>query len=197
MKNISLILLSAFFVFSFNTTKAGNKEDKHEKVGGIRAGWQYSGLYQNGSIQDGYDPMSAFYVGIFKDVKIIPLLRFGIGLEYSQVGLTSSDANIDNAYKLSYLYLPLYLKVKVGPVFALGGVSPSFKVGEKITVAGQSIGLTDNNKANVFDIPVFLGAGLKILFVSVEVRYNWGMLNVYEDPNAKSQYLQVGAAISF
>ena len=197
MKKISLILLSTFFVLSFNTTKAGDKEDKHEKVGGIRAGWQYSGIYESGSLPTGYDPMSAFYVGLFKDVKIIPLLRFGLGLEYSQVGLVSDNSNIDNSLKLHYLYVPLYLKVKLGPVFALGGASPGFKVGEKLVVLGQEVSLNNDNKANAFDVPLFLGAGLKILFISVEVRYNWGMINVYDNPSAKNQYLQVGAAISF
>jgi len=197
MKKISLIVLSAFFVFSFNTTKAGDKEERNEKVGGIRAGWQYSGIYESGSIPNGYDPLSSFYVGLYKDVKIVPLLRFGVGLEYSQVGIVSNNSNIDNSLKLHYLYVPLYLKVKLGPVFALGGASPGFKVGEKLVFLGQEVSLDDDNKANAFDVPLFLGVGVKILFVSVEVRYNWGMLDVYENPSAKNKYLQIGAAVSF
>ena len=40
----------------------------------------------------------------------------------------------------------IYLKVKLGPVFALGGASPGFKVGEKLVVLGQEVSLNNDNK---------------------------------------------------
>ena len=78
-----------------------------------------------------------------------------------------------------------------------------FKVGEKEVIMGQEIEKTSANKANVFDLPVFLGAGVKIFFLTIEARYSWGMIDVYdgtansEYDDSKTQYLQVGAAISF
>lgn len=195
MKNLSLLLLSIAFALNIQTVSAGD-DDKHEsKIGGIRAGWQYSGIYDNGSLPTGYDPLSAFYVGLFKEVKVIPLFRVGGGLEYSQVGIVSNVQNIDNSIKLQYLYIPIYAKLKLGPVFILGGISPSFKVAEKVVALGQEQDISSDNKANGFDVPVFLGAGLKILFISIEARYNWGTIDVYD--SSKNQYFQVGAAVSF
>lgn len=43
--------------------------------------------------------------------------------------------------------------------------------------------------------PLFMGAGLKILFITLEARYHWGITDVYQGYN--NQYLQLGAAISF
>ena len=54
---------------------------------------------------------------------------------------------------------------------------------------------TDTGKSNWFDAPVFLGAGVKIFFVSVEARYHWGLIEVRN--GLKSQYFQLGAAVSF
>lgn len=194
MKKISVLFLSALFIFSFNSLIAGDDDD-NSKIGGIRAGWQYSGIYENGNLPEGSAPMSSFYVGLYKELKLVPLLRLGGGVEYSQVGLISDNAQIDNSIKLHYVYIPIYLKVKLGPVYALGGASPSFKVGEKVIFLGEEITLENDDKANVFDVPLYLGLGFQIFFVGIEARYNWGMIDVYD--NSKNQYLQVGATISF
>jgi hypothetical protein len=204
MKKITVLLLSFVFAANIQTVKAGDGDEKNQsKIGGIRAGWQYSAIHDGGTIPNGYDPLSSFYVGIYKEAKIVPLFRLGGGLEFSQVGNVSNVQNVDNSIKLSYLYIPLYAKLKLGPVFILGGVAPTFKVGEKEVIMGQEIEKTSANKANVFDIPVFLGAGVKIFFLTIEARYSWGMIDVYdgtansEYDDSKTQYLQVGAAISF
>jgi hypothetical protein len=195
MKKLNLVLLCLMLSFGSQTAKAG--DDKHEsKIGGVRAGWQKSALYDNGSTPQGFDPLSSFYVGVYKEIKVVPLFRVGGGVEFSQIGMSGENtAGLENMIKLQYVYIPLYAKLKLGPVFILGGGSPSFKVGEKQEIAGVNQEITSDNKANAFDFPVFLGAGVKVFFITVEARYGWGTIDVYE--NNKSQYLQVGAAISF
>jgi len=44
-------------------------------------------------------------------------------------------------------------------------------------------------------MPLQLGVGLKILFISAEVRYYWGMIDMKD--GAKNQYLQAGLGLSF
>jgi hypothetical protein len=118
------------------------------------------------------------------------MLHFGSGVEYLQNGAYIDD---NNKRVLHYIGVPLYLKFKIGPVFALSGFEPSFKVGEKAWLLGNEY--EPASKANWFDAPFFLGAGVKIFFVSVEIRYHWGLIDTYDSYN--SQYLQLGGAISF
>jgi hypothetical protein len=139
-----------------------------------------------------FNQLNSFYVGFFRDKKISPLLFFGSGLEYFQNGIKYPG---DSKRILHTLSIPLDLKLKLGPVFALGGAAANFKVAEKIVVEDNSVNPTEGNKSNWFDIPVFLGAGVKISFITVEARYHWGLLDVRN--GLYSRYLQIGAGLSF
>lgn len=197
MNKLIPFLLSAFFLLNINYAFAGGDDDGGKNIG-VRAGWQMSGLYEDGSIPAGYGTNSGFYVGFFKDTKIIPLLKLGTGLEYGQVGVVKDSSNYNAKRVLHYVAIPIDLKVKLGPVFALAGASLNFRVADVNTVNEQK---TDPIfESNVFDIPLFVGAGVKILFITIEARYHWGMLNVIgsgDQFNNNSQYLQLGAAVSF
>ncbi len=179
-------------VFLFATVQAQNKESEKKTVSGIRGGWHSATMSKDGATPYNASPLSSFYVGFFNDNKIVSMLHFGKGLEYFQNGIEYS-ANSERV--LHTVSLPLYLKLKIGPVFALGGIAGNFKVSEKFTAGDYEVSPTDSDKSNWFDAPVFLGAGVKIFFVSVEARYHWGLLEVRND--LKSQYFQLGAAVSF
>lgn len=192
MKNLITILLTIFFAFSLSTAMAKDKDDDKDKSSAIRAGWQYSS-YRNGNVVNDYQPLSSFYAGYYRDNKIIPMLRLGTGIEFSQVGQIS---DVSPSITLSYLSIPIDLKLKLGPLFVLGGGAFAFKVAEKWEEDGEKYTPTTNLKASTFDIPLFLGLGLKFWFVSVEARYYWGMIELDSAGN-KTEYLQVGAAINF
>jgi hypothetical protein len=200
MKTINKVLLPilvcVLLIFNLNTANAKDGDNKSKT--GIRAGWQYSTIAFDGSIPNGYDPLSSFYAGFFRDNKIIPLLRLGTGIEYSHIGNKSIAADNDSlpSITLQYISIPIDLKVKLGPVFVLGGFSLNFKVAEKWDLNGDKYNPPTNLKAGTFDIPLFLGAGVQIFFIAIEARYYWGMINLY-DGNTKTQYLQVGGTISF
>lgn len=192
MKITSLLFFLLLTVGIFAQDK--NHDDK---LLGVRAGWQYSTILEDGNLLEGFDPLSSFYAGIFKEIKLVPLLRFDVGLEYAPVGISNSD--LDSKIVLHYLSIPLNLRVKLGPVYALGGAAANFRVAEKYTILGQNYDPQDDEKSNVFDVPLYLGLGVKILFISVDARYYWGMLDIYgnDDTTSKGQYLQVGASIYF
>lgn len=81
---------------------------------------------------------------------------------------------------LHWVSIPNYLKLKLGPIFALGGVAPSFKVAEPIYEDGEMVKPMEDDKSAWFDIPAFAGLGVKILFITVEARYHWGLLDLYD-----------------
>jgi hypothetical protein len=189
MNNRILFILS-IIVIGTNGFYAQDKDT--QKVGGLRAGFHSAYMVEEGSKPDTANSLNSFYVGFFRDQKISPLFYFGSGLEYFQNGIKHSS---NSKRVLHTLSIPLDLKFKLGPVFALGGAAANFKVAEKIVVGDNSVNPADGNKSNWFDIPVFLGLGVKISFITVEARYHWGLLEVKNGLN--SRYLQIGAGISF
>ena len=193
----TLKISSILFVLLITTGLFAQDKNHDNKLLGVRAGWQSSGIYEDGSLPEGWDPLNSFYAGFFKEIKLVPLLRFDAGIEYAPVGITDSDT--DSKVVLHYLSIPLNLRVKLGPVYALGGAAANFRVAEKYTIAGESYTPEDDDKSNVFDVPLFLGLGVKFMFLSIDARYYWGMLDVYDnnDISNKSNYLQVGASLYF
>jgi hypothetical protein len=190
MKKTALLCMSTLLLWVCSTQAQDPKES--HKVGGIRAGFQAAGLFENGSKPDTSNSLNSFYVGFYRDTRIIPLLHFGAGVEYFQNGMKYSS---NTSRVLHTVSVPLDLKLKLGPVFALTGFAANFKVSEKIIYGDESSNPLEADKSEWFDIPFFLGAGIKIWFVSVEARYHWGLLEVRNGKH--SQYFQVGAAISF
>jgi len=191
MKKITILTALVFAVVT-STFAKGNDSEKPSKFG-IRAGYHAAMVSIDGNQIAGTVGINTFYVGLFKEKKLVSMLRFGSGLEYFQNGFESNV--IDLKRKLHYLSVPLYLKVKLGPVYATGGTALNFKIAENNKFLDETMDpLSD--KSRIFDMPLQVGLGVKILMISVEARYNWGMINL-NDFGAKNQYLQVGLAVSF
>ena len=190
MKKRTFLILSAVLLGIGLAQAQDNKEGN--KVGGIRAGWHSAGLFEEGSKPDTANSLNGFYIGFYRDTKILPLLHFGAGLEYFQNGMEYSS---NTSRVLHTISVPLDLKLKLGPVFALTGFAANFKVSEKVVYKDNASNPIDSDKSEWFDVPFFLGAGVKIWMLSIEARYHWGLLEVRN--GLHSQYLQVGAAISF
>jgi hypothetical protein len=187
LKLLCVVLLASSLTFSVVAQDKGNN-----RVGGIRLGYHGAGMFMESDMYPGSEGLGTFYAGLFRDNQIISLLHFGTGLEYFQNGIKFSG---DNKRALYYLSIPLDLKLKLGPVFALTGLAPSFKVAERVVVDGNSSKPGSDDKSAWFDAPFFVGGGLKILFITIEVRYHWGLIDVYEGYN--NRYLQIGAGLSF
>lgn len=172
-------------IVSTHTAKA---EIWESKFAGIRGGYQISWLYQDNNKFTATDPLHSFFIGIVKDVKLVPALHLTSEFLYQQNGCTSK-LNEDKKYILHYLSLPVSAKANLGPVYGRVGIAPSFKISETGTR------LLDDHKADWFDAPVFVGVGVKVLMISLEARYHWGTFDVIQ--NARNQYLQLGTEISF
>lgn len=187
-KNVVIALL--FSVFLVNSTLAQKTGDK-KWTSGIRGGYHTASFVMDGDKPDDASNLKNFYVGFFNENKIAPLLRLGKGMEYFQNGMRYTGGTERILHTIS---TPVYLKLKVGPVFGLGGIAADFKVSEKFNTGDVTVPV-DSGKSSWFDAPVFLGAGVKVLFFTVEARYHWGLIEVRD--GLHNRYFQVGGAISF
>jgi hypothetical protein len=176
-----LVLLLPASVF------AGSDDDDKQFYKGIRLGYQNSNFSESE-----WDDLNSFYVGVFgaKKFGAGKLLSLYTGLEYYQTGSVEND---DNKIVLSYLSLPINLRLKLGPVYAFGGFNPSFKIGE--TAKASGIDISDNLDAEVFDVGGQVGVGVKFLFLGLELKYNQGLIDVFEDNT--THHLQAGLCVYF
>ncbi len=157
---------------------------------GVRAGYQISGIYIDSDKVAGTSKYSSFYMGVFKEKKIVPFLHLGTGLEYCQNGAVLSG---DNNQVIKYLGIPVHLKAKLGPLYALVGVQPKVKLSEKISIDGKKTDPTDEQKSKTMDFPAYGGVGFNILILSIEARYYYSMFET--NHGARNAYLQIGATL--
>lgn len=185
---LNKLLTLALLLIGLNITSYA-LDDGGNKIG-VRAGYSVSNISEGFSITNGQN-LNSFYVGVFREQRIVPFMHLGSGLEYAQLGY---DDN--NTLKLHYLSIPVNLKFKIGPFYALAGASASFKVNEEWTTENATS--TSLTKASWFDVPLHLGGGIRIMALRIEVRYHWGTMDLYNTVgnSSKTQALQLGLAIA-
>lgn len=183
-----LFILCVFILLAVFSTLTTQAQGKHSI--GIRAGYQNSGLFEGSDRLTGTSNYASFYVGIFKEKKILPFLHWGTGLEYCRNGAEISD---DSRLVIQYLGLPVHLKAKAGPVYALVGVQPKVKLSEKLVINGEKNSPADEQKSKTMDFPAYGGLGLNILIVSIEARYYYSMIET--NHGARNAYFQLGATL--
>lgn len=178
---VSVALLSTLISFG---------KDDDDRLNAFRGGYQMSNLLKNGD--KGENDLGSFYIGFVRQKKITPLFRFETGLEYMIAGGSPTD---NSELKLHYLVLPVQLHFKLGPFIATGGLNADFKVNQELTINGEDVDITDANKATFMDCAADLGVGFKILFITAEARYYWGLVDIYD--GWSNQYLQLGLKVNF
>jgi hypothetical protein len=184
-KTLTLLVIVSLILVAF-TSQAGGKF-------GIRAGYQMASFHVDGSMLENTSNLNSFYLGVFKEKDLIPLLDLGYGLDFMQNGTQYASAN---KYVINYLSVPLYLKAKIGPIYGLTGLAANFKLSDKVTNEYNTTTPSEYLAKN-FDLPLFIGGGFNILIFSIEARYNWGMIPINDVSDATNHYLQVGATIHF
>ena len=178
------ILVAGFAIYSHSVQAQGKRSI------GIRAGYQISGLFEGSGRLTGTSNYGSFYSGLFKEKKMLPFLHLGTGLEYCQNG---AELTGDRKQVISYLGIPVHLKAKLGPLYALVGVQPKVKLSEKIILDGDKTSPTDEQKSKTMDFPAYGGIGFNILIVSIEARYHYSMFET--NHGARNAYLQLGATL--
>ncbi len=166
---------------------AGPKDDESKKIyKGIRGGFQSSTF----AVDEGDSPdgLGSFYLGIFGGKKLGPskLLSIYSGLTFYQSGADDKDFG---EVKLSYISLPVSLRVKLGPVYAFGGANAAIKVGESLSGPIEQADLDFES----FDAGAQIGVGVKFLMLSAELKYNFGLIEI--EDGIKTSHLQAGLCL--
>jgi hypothetical protein len=190
MRKVPILLIIILVLGPYMAHAQGDKSSN--KVGGIRAGYHAATLVLRDSDVDTTNVLGGFYAGFYRDNKVASILHIGTGLEYFKNGTEYSKKSSRVLHTIS---VPVSLKVKLGPVFALGGIGANFKVSEKLVYNDTNYDLSDDQKSNWFDAPAFLGAGVKLWFLTLEARYHWGLIEA--NNGYYNRYFQLGAGISF
>ncbi len=165
MKKI-ILLVVAFFAVSF-VSKAQF---------GIKAGMNFAQMSEANNTVDN------FQAGIFWDKDLIPLLKFRIGLDYSPKGgeyelLSSATAST----KINYLELPVLAKVKLGPVYGLGGFYGAYAMNGKTTIGSLEEDV-DFDYISHWDAGMKFGLGFQLKLgpvgAFVQGGYSFGFVNL-------------------
>jgi hypothetical protein len=123
---------------------------------GIKAGMNFA------KMTDADNSINNFQAGIFWDKDFIPLLKFRLGLDYSPKGgsytlIGSSSTDIS----LNYLELPVLAKVKLGPVYGLGGFYGAYAMNGTTTIAGIESDVNFDNVSR-WDAGMKFGLGFQL-----------------------------------
>lgn len=164
---------------------------------GIKAGYSYSAVpNNNGALPGTLSAHDGLTAGIGMNTG--GMLGFGIEGLYSQRGFTSSVSA--SSQKLQYIDVPAYVKVKL-PVpmlspFVYAGPQASYEL--KCSADGADC----PSGREKMTYSAVVGAGVKLLGISVEGRYMYGLTDLHLDTvsntgNYKSRSFMILAGIGF
>lgn len=149
---------------------------------GIKVGYVNSKFVAKGNgVTIKTNALNGVKVGFDYDIAVAPFgLSVRPGLNYTFItGEMVDEADVTTS--LHYLNVPIDLKYAYNfnddfGLFAVAG--PKFVIG----VAGKedSLDLYKDDGMNRFDIQLGLGAGVRYKRVSLELGYDWGMLNLVD-----------------
>jgi hypothetical protein len=171
------IALPLLFALGTTTSFAQDERDQHQNRNYLRGGYHISDLAGD----ENYDTRAGFYAGYHHTVVKAPLLGLSLGLEYNTAGASREQFE----WKGGYLGIPANARLKLGPTYLDGGLSVAYLVTDKAFING--------NEAEKFDVLAHAGAGFKVLFISFEVRYRYGFLEVVD--NYRNTGLQLGMSV--
>jgi hypothetical protein len=143
----------------------------------------------NSSLQENY--ASKYAIGAYIEFRLVPFFSLSAeGLLSKKGGIISPPAKKGIEYRLSYLSLPLLVKIYVIPVgpaqlFISGGLEYSYLIEGKTYDLDLEEELNDNfkDKLERTDISYLLGGGLRfnlvVTRIVLEGRYSIGQKNLF------------------
>ena len=189
MKTLIISLITTLLL-GIATSLSAQKDDKKPALITFTAGWCNSTF--TGDNTNSLENRNGFFGGIRKDFKLIPLLRLNTGVLFTQQGAGFKDGEIAD-YELSYIDVPVGLKFKLGPAFITGGLSANFKINEDLGDIPENA----DPEIKPFDLVYSVGLGVKILMVSLDLRWNNSFIDITKaEGEAKNSYFLIGLGFS-
>jgi len=170
---------------------------------GIKAGMNLAKMSDIDSDNEKF--LNNFHFGVFMDKDIVPLLDLRFGLNYSPKGYRV-EADDDNYAKatLNYLEIPVLAKVKLGPLYALGGVYGAYALNGKteLAIAGNvdkdDIDF-DNSETSKMDFGMMFGLGVQFglgpVHIFAQGDYSFGLMNLNTGEGDASKNSVVGVSV--
>ena len=137
------------------------------------------------------DRLERYYFSYIRESDFLALARFGAGFEFYQNGGHNDQGDL---VKISYLAIPLSIKVNIGPAFVRGGYIGAIRVDVTENQNGKLVAVP-KGKYNRWDSGVFLGAGARWSIFFLDVRHVWGQVEIID--NFVTRQWQIGGGILF
>ena len=153
---------------------------------GIKAGVNFSKMSNVNSSDEKF--LYNLQAGVFMDKDIIPLVDLRFGLNFSPKG-SRVEVDADNYVRstISYLEIPVLAKVKLGPVYALGGFYGAYALNgnTELMLVGIETNTEidfDNAELSKLDFGMTFGLGVQFgigpLHIFAQTEYSLGMKNL-------------------
>jgi hypothetical protein len=177
---------------------------------GVKLGYNFAKLsgVDYGTADEKFNNNFAF--GAFYEKDLIPLLDLRLGLDFSPKGNKVEAGDDEYKMTVNYLEIPIQAKVKLGPIYALGGVYGAYALGGKneATVGGVSVSEDidfDDQELKRLDFGMKFGLGFQLKLGPVGVfaqgEYSFGLQNINdgEGDAVKNKVISasIGALIGF
>ncbi len=205
--------MAAVALIAFNGNAQGSSNDLRNQITfGIKAGANYSNVYDSQN-QDFYaDPKFGFAGGIFVGIPLGSFLGIQPELLYSQKGFKATGTLLGGPYSLTrttnYLDVPILLALKpIGLITILVGPQYSYLLSQKdvydnsiMTVEQVQTFKNDNIRKNTFGI--LGGVDINLSNLVIGARVGWDITNNNGDgtsttPRYKNVYYQATLGYRF
>lgn len=175
MKNLYIIAVIA--VFSFTSVNAQDVKF------GVKAGVNFASI--TGDDTENFDMRTSYHVGAVVEIGISERFSFQPELLYSAQGTKAKEGEVEIAFKLDYLNLPLIVKYYLAEGFSLEvGPYVGLLMSAKIEAEGPGGSVDQDIKDSLNDIDFGFNTGIAYKLengLSFGARYNLGLFNINDD----------------
>jgi len=208
-----ILVLAAVALIAFNGIAQGNGNDLRNQITfGIKAGENYSNVYDSQNQDFNADPKLGFAGGIFVGIPLGSFLGIQPELLYSQKGFKATGTLLGSPYSLTrttnYLDVPILIALKpIGLITILVGPQYSYLLSQKdvydnsiMTVVQEQTFKNENIRKNIFGI--LGGVDINLSNLVIGARVGWDITNNNGDgtsttPRYKNVYYQATLGYRF
>jgi hypothetical protein len=183
------LLFSALMLSALGTVQA-------QVSGGLRLGGNLANTsYKEGSETSSTDSKFGFQFGGYFDIEMSDMISISPELVYSQMGGKESFQGESFELNLSYISIPVLVKVKFSDIFNFqAGPQLGLLTGAKVKFDGVSFDAKDGYKSTDFGAALGIGADLPN-GLNINLRYYLGLANI--DSEGSSDFIENNRAIQF
>ena len=208
-----ILAMAAVALIAFNGSAQGSGNNLRNQITfGIKAGANYSNVYDSQNQDFNADPKLGFAGGIFVGIPLGSFLGIQPELLYSQKGFKATGTLLGSPYSLTrttnYLDVPILIALKpIGLITILVGPQYSYLLSQKdvydnsiMTVVQEQTFKNDNIRKNTFGI--LGGVDINLSNLVIGARVGWDITNNNGDgtsttPRYKNVYYQATLGYRF